>query len=42
MKVFKFMAKVGALVAAVVAFLCISNKKEDNKYILVYENDTDN
>ena len=37
MKVFKFLAKVGALVTAIIALLLFANKKEDNKYILVYE-----
>ena len=41
MKLFKFLAKVGALVTAIIALLLFTNKKEDNKYILVYE-DTNN
>lgn len=37
MNIVKFLAKVGALVATIVALLLFANQKDDNKYVLVYE-----
>ena len=39
MNMVKFLAKLGALIAAVVAVLCFANTKEENKYIIVYEDE---
>lgn len=39
MNIFKLLAKIGALVTAIVALLCFANVKEEQKYIIVYEDD---
>ena len=39
MNMFKFLAKIGALIAAIAALLCFAHTKEDNKYIIVYEDE---
>ena len=39
MKIFKLLAKLGALVTAIVALLCFANVKEDQKYVNVYEDE---
>ena len=39
MKIFKLLAKLGALVTAIVALLCFANVKEDQKYVIDYEDE---
>ena len=39
MNIFKLLAKIGALVTAVVALLCFANVKEEQKYVIVYEDE---
>ena len=39
MKIFKLLAKLGALVTAIVALLFFANVKEDQKYVIVYEDE---
>ena len=39
MKIFKLLAKLGALVTAIVALLCFANVTEDQKYVIVYEDE---
>ena len=39
MSIFKLLTKIGALITAIVALLCFANVKEDQKYVIVYEDD---
>ena len=39
MNMFKFLAKIGARIAAIAALLCFAHTQEEQKYIIVYEDE---